>query len=147
MTLRQISVFLENKKGRLAEVVGLIAREKINIRALALADTADFGVLRLIVNDTERCFVALKQAGFVAQKTEVLAVEVNDRPAGSQASVEAVDFGVNVAGKPFRLLVADITTDQLLQLRQDTYGTSSSNDLASARSISVIRTADNRPPH
>jgi hypothetical protein len=97
MTLRQISVFLENKKGRLAEVVGLIAREKINIRALALADTADFGVLRLIVNDTEKCFAALKQAGFVAQKTEVLAVEVNDRPGGLQHVLAVFDrAGLNI---------------------------------------------------
>ena len=93
MTLRQISVFLENKKGRLSEVVGLVAREKINIRALALADTADFGVLRLIVNDTEKCFAALKQAGFVAQKTEVLAVEVNDRPGGLQRVLAVCERG------------------------------------------------------
>ena len=91
MTLRQISVFLENKKGRLAEVIGLIAREKINIRALSLADTADFGVLRLIVNDTGKCFDALKQAGFVAQKTEVLAVEISDRPGGLQGVLEVFD--------------------------------------------------------
>jgi hypothetical protein len=91
MTLRQISVFLENKKGRLSEVLGLVAREKINIRALALADTADFGVLRLIVNDTEKCFAALKQSGFVAQKTEVLAVEISDRPGGLERVLEVFD--------------------------------------------------------
>jgi hypothetical protein len=97
MTLRQISVFLENKKGRLAEVVGLIARERINIRALALADTADFGVLRLIVNDAEKCFAVLKQAGFVAQKTEVLAVEVNDRPGGLERILGVLDrVGINI---------------------------------------------------
>ncbi len=93
MTLRQISVFLENKRGRLAEVIGLFAREKINIRALALADTADFGVLRLIVNDEERCFEALKRAGFVAQKTEVIAVEVSDRPGGLQRVLAVLDSG------------------------------------------------------
>jgi hypothetical protein len=91
MTLRQISVFLENKKGRMAEVIGLIAREKVNIRALSLADTADFGVLRLIVNDTEKCFASLKKAGFVAQKTEVLAVEIPDRPGGLQGVLEVFD--------------------------------------------------------
>jgi hypothetical protein len=97
MTLRQISVFLENKKGRLSEVVGLVAREKINIRALALADTADFGVLRLIVNDTEKCFAVLKQAGFVAQKTEVVAVEVADRPGGLQRVLSVFDrAGLNI---------------------------------------------------
>ena len=82
MIQKQISVFLENKKGRLAEVTALIAREGINIRALALADTADFGVLRLIVNDPEKCFAVLKGGGFVAQQTEVIAVEVPDRPGG-----------------------------------------------------------------
>jgi len=82
MIQKQISVFLENKKGRLAEVAALIAREGINIRALSLADTADFGVLRLIVNDPEKCFSVLKNGGFVAQKTEVIAVEVPDRPGG-----------------------------------------------------------------
>ncbi len=91
MTLRQISVFLENKKGRLSEVLGLIAREKINIRALSLADTADFGILRLIVNDTEKCVAALKKAGFVAQKTEVLAVEISDTPGGLQRVLEVFD--------------------------------------------------------
>ena len=97
MTLRQISVFLENKQGRLAEVVGLIAREKINIRALSLADTADFGILRLIVNDTEKCVAALKQAGFVAQKTEVLAAEIPDRPGGLQRVLEVFGrAGLNI---------------------------------------------------
>ncbi len=91
MTLRQISVFLENKKGRLAEVIALIAREKINIRALALADTADFGVLRLIVNDTEKCFAALKKAGYVAQKTEVLAAEISDHPGGLERVLAVFD--------------------------------------------------------
>ena len=93
MTLRQISVFLENKKGRLAEVIGLIAKEQIDIRALALADTADFGVLRLIVNDEERCFTALKQAGFVAQKTEVIAVEVGDHPGGLHRVLGVLESG------------------------------------------------------
>ena len=97
MTLKQISVFLENKKGRLAEVVGLIAAEKINIRALSLADTADFGVLRLIVNDPEKCFAVLKDNSFVAQQTDVIAVEVPDRPGGLQQILQVFDAGgVNI---------------------------------------------------
>ena len=97
MTLKQISVFLENKKGRLAEVVGLIAAEKINIRALSLADTADFGVLRLIVNDPEKCFAVLKHNSFVAQQTDVIAVEVPDRPGGLQQILQVFDAGgVNI---------------------------------------------------
>jgi hypothetical protein len=91
MKLKQVSVFLENKKGRLAEVTGLIADKKINIRALALADTADFGVLRLIVNDPDRCFEALKAAGFVAQRTDVIAVEVEDKPGGLKRVLDLFD--------------------------------------------------------
>jgi hypothetical protein len=97
MTLRQISVFLENKKGRLAEVTKLIAAEKINIRALSLADTADFGVLRLIVNDSDRCFSVLKKNNFVAQQTDVIAVEVMDKPGGLQQILDVFDeSGINI---------------------------------------------------
>ena len=97
MALNQISVFLENKKGRLAEVAGLIAREGINIRALSLADTTDFGVLRLMVSDPEKCFEALRRANFVAQLTEVIAVEVEDRPGGLERVLEVLDrAGINI---------------------------------------------------
>jgi hypothetical protein len=97
MTLKQVSVFLENKKGRLAEVAGLIAREGINIRALSLADTTDFGVLRLIVNDPEKCFEILRRNNFVAQQTEVIAVEVEDRPGGLGKILDIFDkHGINI---------------------------------------------------
>jgi hypothetical protein len=97
MILTQISVFLENKKGRLAEVTALIARQGINIRALSLADTADFGVLRLIVNDPDKCFSVLRDGGFVAQKTEVIAAEVADRPGGLQRILGIFEsHGINI---------------------------------------------------
>ena len=82
MRAEQISVFLENKAGRLCEVTGVLAEANVNIRALALADTSDFGVLRLIVDNTEKAKDALKKAGFTVGKTNVLAVEVPDRPGG-----------------------------------------------------------------
>ena len=78
----QISVFLENKAGRLAEVTGILAEAEVNIRALALADTSDFGVLRLIVNDNQKAVTALKNRGFTVGETDVVAVEVEDRPGG-----------------------------------------------------------------
>ena len=97
MKLQQVSIFLENKKGRLAEVASLIADKGINIRALSLADTADFGVLRLIVNDPNRCFEVLKAAGFVAQRTDVIAVEVDDRPGGLKRVLDVFDqHGLNI---------------------------------------------------
>jgi hypothetical protein len=82
MRVEQISVFLENKAGRLAEVARILADAGINIRALSLADTSDFGILRLIVNDNNKAKEALKQHGFTVGKTDVVAVEVEDRPGG-----------------------------------------------------------------
>lgn len=82
MNAIQISVFLENKAGRLSEVTGILADAKINIRALSLADTTDFGVLRLILDDNDKGMEILKRSGFTARKTEVVAVEVPDVPGG-----------------------------------------------------------------
>jgi hypothetical protein len=85
MKATQVSVFLENKKGRLLEVTSLLSKQNINIRALSLADTADFGVLRLIVNDSPAALKILKENNFVAQKTDVIALEVPDSPGGLNA--------------------------------------------------------------
>jgi hypothetical protein len=82
MKVEQISVFLENKSGRLADVTELLASKGINLRALSLADTADFGILRLIVNDIEKAKSVLKEGGFTVGRTEVVAVEVEDKPGG-----------------------------------------------------------------
>lgn len=82
MRAEQISVFLENKSGRLAEVTRILSENKINIRALSVADTSDFGVLRLIVDDNERATSALRENGFTVGKTNVVAVEVPDQPGG-----------------------------------------------------------------
>ncbi len=97
MHAEQISVFLENKAGRLCEVTGVLAEAQVNIRALALADTSDFGVLRLIVDDTEKAKTALKTAGFTVGKTDVLAVEVPDRPGGLYEILDLLQSaGINV---------------------------------------------------
>lgn len=97
MNVEQISVFIENTSGRLAEVSGVLARAGINIRALYLADTADFGILRLIVNDTEKARQALKEQGFTVEKTRVVAIEVPDRPGGLAGILNAIkDEGINV---------------------------------------------------
>jgi hypothetical protein len=97
MRAEQISVFLENKTGRLAEVTGILAEAGVNIRALALADTSDFGVLRLIVNDNQNAVAALKSRGFTVGKTDVVAVEVEDRPGGLHSILDILhNNGVNV---------------------------------------------------
>ena len=82
MKVEQISIFLENKSGRLAEVTRILGENGVNIRALSLADTTDFGILRIIVNDTEKAKDVLKKNNFTVGKTEVIAVEVPDNPGG-----------------------------------------------------------------
>jgi len=82
MKVEQISVFLENKSGRLAEVAGILRDGNINIRALYLADASDFGILRFIVNDTKKAKEILKENNFTVKRTEVIAVEVPDVPGG-----------------------------------------------------------------
>ena len=95
MKVEQISIFLENKSGRLAEVKSVLADAGVNIRALSLADTADFGILRVIVSDCEKAKDALKKSGFTVGKTEVVAVEVPDRPGGLAGILKTLD-GQNI---------------------------------------------------
>ena len=82
MVVKQVSVFLENRVGRLQEVTEVLANSEINIRALSLADTSDFGILRLIVNKPEAALDVLQEAGFTVRENEVIAVEVEDKPGG-----------------------------------------------------------------
>lgn len=79
MKVQQISVFLENKAGRLAQVSKVLQDHKINIRALTIADKSDFGVLRMIVNQPDKAYEALKGAGFMVKQNPVIAVEIEDR--------------------------------------------------------------------
>ena len=78
--VRQISVFVENKPNKLAEAMKLLKNSKINIRAMALADTKDFGILRLIVNDTEKTVDILKDASNAVTVTEIVAISIPDSP-------------------------------------------------------------------
>ncbi|MGB9807631.1 MAG: ACT domain-containing protein [Thermosulfidibacteraceae bacterium] len=97
MKVEQLSVFLENKAGRLAEVAKILGDNGINIRALSLADTTDFGILRLIVNDNEKAKEVLKDERFTVKITEVIAVEVDDRPGGlASILLPLSEEGINV---------------------------------------------------
>ena len=97
MKVEQISIFLENKPGGLEEVTRILKDAGINIRTLSLADTSDFGVLRLIVNDVDRASQVLKEQGFRTSRTLVVAVEVPDRPGGLHGILDVVSKnGINV---------------------------------------------------
>lgn len=82
MAVNQISVFLENRNGQLAEITGLLAENKINLRAISIAETADYGVLRIIADDSEKAKNALLQNGNIIKVNPVTVVAVPDKPAG-----------------------------------------------------------------
>ena len=97
MRIRQISIFLENKPGQLSAVCRALADAGINIATLSLADTSDFGIVRLIVADHEKAKDVLSSRGHVVNVREVIAVCVPDRPGGMAEVMQTVDAaGVNV---------------------------------------------------
>lgn len=91
MKVEQISIFIENKSGRLAEIARVLGEKSVNIRALSLADTSDFGILRLLVDKTDEAFATLKASGFTVSKTQVVAVEVPDQPGGLSRILQVLD--------------------------------------------------------
>jgi hypothetical protein len=95
--VKQISVFIENRSGRLREVAGTLGSNGINIRALSLADTSDYGILRLIVDKPDRALTVLRGANFTLSETDVIAVEVNDSPGGLSHVLDVLgNAGINV---------------------------------------------------
>ncbi|MBP5706662.1 MAG: amino acid-binding protein [Spirochaetales bacterium] len=97
MFIKQVSVFLENKQGRLAEVTGILAKDKINIKALSMAESRDFGILRLIVNDWNKCVEVLKKHSFITRTTDVVGVEIDDNPGGLCLVMDTIEQqGVNI---------------------------------------------------
>lgn len=97
MKVEQISVFLENKAGRLAEITRTLSESHINIKALSLADTSDFGILRLILSDCEKAYKVLRDKGFTVGRNAVVAVQMPDTPGGLDSILQILrEAGVNV---------------------------------------------------
>ncbi|MGL4669012.1 MAG: amino acid-binding protein [Methanobacteriaceae archaeon] len=91
MKIKQISVFIENKEGRLKKAMSVLGDANINIRALSIADTSKFGILRLIVSDTEKAVGVLENNKFIVKETDVIAVEVPDEPNGLTKLLDILD--------------------------------------------------------
>lgn len=91
MKLKQISLFLENRKGRLLEALDTLGKARINIRALSIADTSEFGILRLIVPDPDKARKVLEKNKFTVRENEVIAVEVSDQPGGLATVLAALN--------------------------------------------------------
>jgi len=97
MRVKQISIFIENRSGRLREVATVLGSQNINIRALSLADTSDYGILRLILDKPDEALNVLKKANFTLSETDVIAVEVSDKPGGLAEVLDILGTaGINV---------------------------------------------------
>ena len=97
MSVKQVSVFIENKRGRLIAVTSCLAKKNVNIRAISASDTADYGILRLIVDQPDLAAQALKEAEFTVRVTGVIAVTAEDKPGGLNHVLEILrDHGINV---------------------------------------------------
>lgn len=97
MLVKQISVFLENKPGRLSEAAEVLAKNGIDISALSLADTDEYGVLRMIVSDPDKAKNALSESGVICKVTDALVVAIDDRPGGFSESLRILtDNGIEV---------------------------------------------------
>ena len=127
--VNQISIFLENKCGRLVRVTQALGEAGINIRALSIADTSDFGILRLIVDQPDRALEILKDKGFMATVTQVIAVEVPDIPGGlapvlsylEQASIN-IEYLYSFLEKPAKdalILMRVENIDEALRVLQE----------------------------
>ena len=97
MRVKQLSIFMENKSGRIAEITRVLACAGIDIRALSIADTTDFGILRLIVNKPEEACKVIQNAGYIVSMTPVVGAKVDDTPGGlAKAMCAIVDAGLNI---------------------------------------------------
>ncbi|MBE6493349.1 MAG: acetolactate synthase [Methanosphaera stadtmanae] len=91
MAVKQLSVFLENKQGRLWKALSTLKNEKIDIRAMSIADTSEFGILRMIVSDPKTAKEALEKEQFAVSLTDVLAIEVEDQPGGLEIGLDLLN--------------------------------------------------------
>ena len=97
MALKQLTVFVENKQGAIVDITDALAKSEVDLRALSIADTKDFGILRLIVNDNDKAQKALNDHGYLIKTTEVVGVKIGDAPGKlSKALAVLDDAGINL---------------------------------------------------
>lgn len=119
MTVKQLSIFAENRPGRLSAITKLLADNGINIRAMSVADTKDFGILRLIVNDADKAVAALKAGNCAVTVANVLAIRIPDVPGGLAAAMQVLyDNNVSVEYM-YSAFVSEKSAEAYLILRAD----------------------------
>lgn len=124
MKVKQLSVFIENKAGRVSEVTDILGKAQVNIRGFSVSDTADYGIVRLVVDRPEEGLAALKDAGFTVKESDVICINLPDRPGGLAEVLKVVsDSGVNIE-YVYSLIATYVVVnvgdvDQALQLLRD----------------------------
>ena len=119
MSIKQLSIFAENRPGRLNNITHLLAVNGINIRAMSVADTKDFGILRLIVNDADKAVAALKEGGCAVTVSKVLAIQIEDKPGGLAGAMQVLyDNNVSVEYM-YSAFVSEKNSEAYLILRAD----------------------------
>lgn len=118
MFIKQISIFVENKPGRLSNITKLLGENGIDIRALSVADTKDFGILRLIVNKPDAACEVLKNADCTVSITNVIAIGINDEPGGLAEIMEAL-YGANISVEYMYAFISKSENQAYVILRVD----------------------------
>ena len=119
MSIKQLSIFAENRPGRLNNITHLLAVNGINIRAMSVADTKDFGILRLIVNDADKAVAALREGGCAVTGSKVLAIRIEDKPGGLAGAMQVLyDNNVSVEYM-YSAFVSEKNSEAYLILRAD----------------------------
>ena len=122
MLIKQVAVFIENREGRLGEVAKIVSTNKINILALSLADTSEYGMLRMVVSDPEKAEEVLKKEGFSVRLTDVIGVRMENRVGANNALFEAIaSIGTNIEymytvnGKESAVIIFKVKNPEMVQ--------------------------------
>ncbi len=118
MKIKQLSIFLQNKEGSLYDALEILTKENINIKALSLADTSDFGILRIVVDKPEKGIKILKENNFLVKPTDIIAIEMNDTP-GGLASILGIIKKNNINLEYLYAFTHDKTDKAILLLHTD----------------------------
>ena len=139
MVIKQLSVFVENQPGRLAEVTDVLSKNDIDIRALSIADTTNFGILRLIVDHPARAESRLKEQGFTVSQTDVIGVGITDQPGGLAVALRILaDEGITVEYMYAFVSTAEKTAFVILRVEN----TAQAEQVLSAKGIPILSSED-----
>lgn len=141
MAIQQLSIFVENKSGALADITGILADNSIDLRALSIAETQDFGILRLIVNDTSKAAKALRDKNCVVNITEICAVAVPDVP-GGLASVLRILADADIVVEYTYAFISNSKKDAYVVLRINDHDLVTAEKLFAEKGIREINEQD-----